>query len=109
MEPYARDRPTTRHKQHKTRGSVMQSAQAISGFEEVASNPANVRRAVVAATIGTVIEWYDYALYGAASGLIINKLFFPSLSPVNGVLPAFPTFARGFFMPPVPPITTSHF
>ena len=87
----------------------MQTAQAISGFEEVASNPANVRRAVVAATIGTVIEWYDYALYGAASGLIINKLFFPSLSPVNGVLAAFATFAVGFFMRPVGGIIISHF
>ena len=86
----------------------MQTAQAISGFEEVARNPANVRRAVAAATIGTIIEWYDYALYGAASGLIINKLFFPSLSPVNGVLAAFATFAVGFFMRPVGGIIISH-
>jgi hypothetical protein len=47
------------------------------------STPANIRRAVTAATIGTIIEWYDYALYGAASGLIINKLFFPQFSAVG--------------------------
>jgi MHS family shikimate/dehydroshikimate transporter-like MFS transporter len=74
-----------------------------------ASNPANVRRAVTAATIGTIIEWYDYALYGAASGLIINKLFFPQFSAVGGVLAAFATFAVGFFMRPVGGIVISHF
>ena len=62
---------------------------------------ANLRKAVTAATVGTVIEWYDYALYGAASGLVINKLFFPNLSPVNGVLAAFATFAVGFFIRPL--------
>jgi MHS family shikimate/dehydroshikimate transporter-like MFS transporter len=72
------------------------------------SNPANIRRAVTAATIGTVIEWYDYALYGAASGLIINKLFFPQFSAVGGVLAAFATFAVGFFMRPVGGIVISH-
>ena len=42
------------------------------------SRSAGVRRAVIAATIGTIIEWFDYALYGSASGLIINKLFKPT-------------------------------
>ncbi len=44
------------------------------------------------ATVGTVIEWYDYALYGAASGLIINKLFFPNLSPGSGGFTSFSCF-----------------
>jgi len=67
-----------------------------------------VRKAVAAATVGTVIEWYDYALYGAASGLIISKLFFPSLSPLNGVLAAFATFAVGFFIRPLGGFVISH-
>jgi MHS family shikimate/dehydroshikimate transporter-like MFS transporter len=53
----------------------MQASQefAIAGrAASFTSDPANIRRAVTAATIGTIIEWYDYALYGAASGLIIN-------------------------------------
>lgn len=70
---------------------------------------ANIRRAVKAATIGTVIEWYDYALYGAASGLIINKLFFPQLDAFIGLLAAFATFAVGFFMRPVGGIVIAHF
>lgn len=72
------------------------------------ASPASIRKAVTAATVGTVIEWYDYALYGAASGLIINKLFFPNLSPVAGVLAAFATFAVGYFARPVGGIVIAH-
>lgn len=59
------------------------------------------RKAVVAGTIGTLIEWYDYALYGAAASLVINRLFFPDLLPAAGVLAAFATFAVGFFIRPL--------
>ncbi|WP_152364497.1 MFS transporter [Microlunatus speluncae] len=59
------------------------------------------RKAVVAGTIGTLIEWYDYALYGAAASLVINHLFFPDLVPSAGVLAAFATFAVGFFVRPL--------
>ncbi|WP_439495667.1 MFS transporter [Bosea sp. (in: a-proteobacteria)] len=69
---------------------------------------ANIRRAVSAATIGTVIEWFDYALYGAAAGLIINKLFFPQFSASAGVLAAFATFAVGFFSRPLGGVLISH-
>ena len=69
----------------------------------------NIRKAVAAATVGTVIEWYDYALYGAASGLIINKLFFPQLSPMAGVMAAFATFAVGFFTRPLGGLVIAHF
>ncbi|MCW2241873.1 MFS family permease [Azospirillum canadense] len=70
---------------------------------------ANVRRAVTAATIGTVIEWFDYALYGAASGLVINKLFFPQFSELGGILAAFATFAVGFFIRPLGGVIIAHF
>lgn len=66
------------------------------------------RRAVAAAVVGTTIEWFDYALFGAASGLIVNKLFFPNFSPTAGMLAAFATFALGFFSRPVGGIIISH-
>jgi MFS transporter, MHS family, shikimate and dehydroshikimate transport protein len=69
---------------------------------------ANVLKAVAAASVGTVIEWFDYALYGAASGVIINKLFFPTLSPAAGVLAAFATFAVGYFVRPLGGAIISH-
>lgn len=70
---------------------------------------AGIRRAITAATVGTIIEWFDYALYGAASGLIISKLFFPALSETNGVLASFATFAVGFFARPLGGVVISHF
>lgn len=77
--------------------------------EKTPAEQANIRRAVTAATIGTVIEWFDYALYGAAAGLFINKLFFPQLSDAVGVLAAFATFAVGFFSRPLGGVLISHF
>jgi len=88
---------------------AMQAQLLRDGSATSATSPDNVRKAVIAATIGTIIEWYDYALYGAAAGLIINKLFFPQLSPAAGVLAAFATFAVGFFIRPLGGIVISHF
>lgn len=68
----------------------------------------NVKRAIFASTLGTIIEWYDYGLYAAASGLIINKLFFPQLSQLGGILAAFATFAIGFIIRPVGGVVISH-
>ena len=76
--------------------------------DQAPAERANIRRAVTAATIGTVIEWFDYALYGAAAGLIINKLFFPQFSASAGVLAAFATFAVGFFSRPLGGVLISH-
>src|ERR1035437_5912612 len=69
---------------------------------------AGIRRAVIAATIGTVIEWFDYALYATAAGLVINRLFFPQLSSIAGTLAAFATFAIGFFIRPLGGVIISH-
>jgi len=41
----------------------------------------HVRRAMVAGTVGTAIEWYDFFLYGTAAALVFPKLFFPDASP----------------------------
>jgi MHS family shikimate/dehydroshikimate transporter-like MFS transporter len=60
-----------------------------------------VWRAVIAATSGTVIEWYDFILYGASSALIFSKLFFPQFDPLAGTLASFATFAVGYAVRPV--------
>jgi hypothetical protein len=36
-----------------------------------------LRKAVIAATVGTTIEWYDFFIYGTAAGLIFPALYFP--------------------------------
>lgn len=59
------------------------------------------RRALVAGSVGTLIEFYDYGLYGAASGVVIGQLFFPTMGGTGGTLAAFATFAVGFFIRPI--------
>lgn len=70
-------------------------------------NP-QARRAINASLIGTLIEWYDYALYGAAAGLIISRLFFPDFLSTAGTLAAFATFAVGFVIRPVGGVIIAH-
>src|SRR5690349_23467193 len=62
---------------------------------------AQLRRAVVAATIGTTIEWYDFFLYSIVTGLVFAKLFFPRSNPLTGTLEAFAIYAVGFAARPV--------
>src|SRR5262249_27070809 len=57
--------------------------------------------AVVASTVGTTIEWYDFFLYGTVTALVFRRLFFPELSPFAGQLAAFSTFTVGFVAGPL--------
>ncbi len=66
------------------------------------------RRAIAAAYFGTLIEWYDYALYGAAAGLVIGPLFFPDVIPASASMLAFATFAVGFVVRPLGGLIISH-
>lgn len=66
------------------------------------------RKALVASMVGTLIEWYDYALYGAAAGLIIGPLFFPNSLSAAGDLAAFATFAVGFLFRPLGGLIIAH-
>jgi hypothetical protein len=61
-----------------------------------------MRRVVLAAMVGTTIEWYDYFLYGTAAATVFNKLFFPGFSPTAGTLASLSTFAVGFPRPSPP-------
>ncbi|MBO0712129.1 MAG: MFS transporter, partial [Acetobacteraceae bacterium] len=60
-----------------------------------------LRRAVVASTIGTTIEWYDFFLYSVVTGLIFAKLYFPESDPLVGTLNAFAIYAVGFIARPI--------
>jgi hypothetical protein len=60
-----------------------------------ADHRAQLRRAVIASTVGTTIEWYDFFLYGQATGLVFGKLFFPRSDPLVGVLQAFASETAG--------------
>jgi metabolite-proton symporter len=58
------------------------------------------RRVLVASSIGSALEWYDFFIYGMASALVFGELFFPKLDPSMGTLAAFATFGVGFFARP---------
>jgi MFS family permease len=58
-------------------------------------------RAIASNLIGTVLEWYDFYIYGTATALAFGALFFPSSSALAGTLSAFATYAIGFVLRPV--------
>ena len=67
------------------------------------------RRAIVASTVGTTIEWYDFFLYSTAAALIFPKLFFPSADPSAGILLAFGTQFVGFAARPIGAAIFGHY
>jgi len=68
-----------------------------------------LRRAVLAATIGTAIEWYDFFLYSTVTGLVFAKLYFPHSDPLVGTLEAFAIYAVGFVARPVGAAIFGHY
>jgi MFS family permease len=70
---------------------------------------AQLRKAVIASTIGTAIEWYDFFLYGTAAGLVFGKLFFPNQDPLSATLLSFGTYFIGFAARPVGAAIFGHY
>ena len=62
---------------------------------------AQLRRALIASTVGTTIEWYDFLLYGTVSALVFGPIFFPKSDPLMGVLQSFGIFFIGFVGRPI--------
>ena len=62
-----------------------------------------------AGTFGTIIEWYDFLIYGTAAALVFNKLFFPTVDPLTGTLASLATYAVGFVARPVGGALFGHF
>src|ERR1700756_4589488 len=68
-----------------------------------------LRRAVVAATVGTTIEWYDFLLYSTMAGLVFGKLFFPNEDPLTATLNSFGIYFVGFVGRPIGAFIFGHF
>src|SRR5262245_25234383 len=69
----------------------------------------SIRMVALASFAGTTIEWYDFFLYGTASALVFNKVFFPTFAPLTGILAAYGTYAVGFVARPLGGIVIGHF
>ena len=67
-----------------------------------------LRRAAIAAFMGSLMEWYDFYIFGTAAALVFGHLFFPSASPTAGLLASFATFAVGFISRPIGAVIFGH-
>ncbi len=68
-----------------------------------------LRRAVIASTVGTIIEAYDFLLYVLVAPLVFAKLFFPTSDPLVGILQAFGIYAVGFIARPIGAALFGHY
>src|ERR1700738_3799634 len=64
---------------------------------------------VFAGSVGTIIEWYDFLIYGAAPALVFNTLFFPNIDPLAGTLASLATYSVGFVARPIGGAIFGHF
>lgn len=70
---------------------------------------AHQRRVVLAAGVGTMMEFYDFAIFGTAAALVFGTLFFPTASPGAGTLASFATFSAAFVARPLGGMVFGHF
>jgi MFS family permease len=80
----------------------------LAGLSE-SDHRAQLRKAVIASTVGTTIEWYDFLLYSVVTPLVFGKLFFPHSDPLIGVLEAFSIYFVGFIGRPIGAFIFGHF
>jgi MFS family permease len=69
----------------------------------------NRLRAVISASVGTTIEWYDFFLYGVAAAAVFPQKFFPGSDPFIATLLSFTTFFVGFVARPIGAAIFGHF
>jgi MFS family permease len=67
----------------------------------IQKNSGMATRAVVAATVGTALEWFDFSLYGVLSATLLPKLFFPSMDATAALLASLATFGVGLAARPL--------
>src|SRR6185369_7817706 len=102
---YGIDRRKRRSKDDTTMPDLSAQPTQLSAQE----HRSHLRRAVVASTIGTAVEWYDFFLYSSVTGLVFARLFFPQSSPLTGTLQAFTVYLFGFVARPIGAAIFGHF
>src|SRR5437763_15184067 len=108
-EPLALNSPGGLHADHPTdQGETKMVATDVDTLS-AQEHGIQLRRAVIAATVGTAIEWYDFFLYSIVTGLVFAKLFFPKSDPLVGTLEAFTIYAVGFVARPVGAAIFGHY
>ncbi|SAL06579.1 major facilitator transporter [Caballeronia calidae] len=78
---------------------LARTANANASRDEVTTS--DLYRAAWAASLGSALEYYDFALYNLASALIFGPLFFPSSDPAIALIASFGAYFLGFAIRPV--------
>ena len=94
---------------NQTPGQTSQTFGPDSNQLTPAEHQLQLRRAVIASTVGTAIEWYDFFLYSTVTGLVFAKLFFPHSDHWVGTLEAFAIYAVGFVARPIGAAIFGHY
>jgi MFS family permease len=89
--------------------NTMVATDAIFGQMSESEHQACLRRAVIASTVGTTIEWYDFLIYSTVTGLVFGKVFFPGSDPMVSTLQAFGVFFIGFVARPIGAAIFGHY
>ena len=66
------------------------------------------RKSLISGTVGAIIEWYEYTVYGTAAALVFGTLFFPSTEPGVSQIAALASFGVGFLARPVGAFVSGH-
>ena len=72
---------------------------ALPTIKPNASSPAGIWKVITASSVGTLIEWYDFYIFGSLA-TVISSQFFPKTNPTAAILSTLATFAAGFVVRP---------
>ena len=75
----------------------------------MAAQTSDIRKVAFASLIGSMLEWYDFFVFGSAAALAFNTLFFLAFSETAGIIASFATLAVGFVARPVGGIVFGHY
>src|SRR5256885_10725669 len=87
----------------------MAATDGVSGRLSESEHARHVRRGVIASTVGTTIEWYDFLIYSTVTGLVVGKVFFSGSDPWMDTLKAFGVFFIGFVARPIGAAIFGHY
>jgi len=79
------------------------------GTVRILDRTAGLRRVLWSSVIGTAVEWYDFLIYGAATALVFNRIFFAAGDPALATIAAFGTYAVGFLARPLGAAIFGHY
>jgi MFS family permease len=71
--------------------------------------PRAPRKAATASLVGSVVEYYDFFIYGVAAALVFPDVFFPDSDPQTATVASFATFGVGYVARPVGAVVLGHF